>query len=389
MANKIVFQGLKNHNHLHYLLKILGLERAKRILVSVAFMNKAGISQVSNKIKEISCDVSLLAGIRNGVTSAQGLQTAIDLGCNVYAVDTGARNIIFHPKIYFSRNEEKALLMVGSANLTVGGLRSNIESSVYMGLDLKNNADATLVDDLENTIDRMISDHPENVIRVQDENTIKELIDSLRVADESVETISTVSGVSRNREMDTVPCMKLNTFPVKRNRIPHVAKKKAPVSPIISGKPTPPQVQNLLLVWQSSPLTRRDLNIPTGKNTNKTGSMLLTKGTLDEIDQRRYFRDKVFSTVSWNFDPARNRGHFERAKVDFCFIIKGVNYGIFTLNLSHNTKKDTPSYKQKNSMTSLHWRDAVQLVALEDLLDRTMRLYKNNNALNTFIIEID
>jgi len=52
-----------------------------------------------------------------------------------------------------------------------------------------------------------------------------------------------------------------------------------------------------LLIWESGKLTERDLNIPKGSNTNPTGSMLFKKGKTEDIDQRHYFRDTVFSAL--------------------------------------------------------------------------------------------
>jgi hypothetical protein len=52
----------------------------------------------------------------------------------------------------------------------------------------------------------------------------------------------------------------------------------------------------LELVWESKPLTRRDLTIPEAKNTHATGSINLDKGLLpEEVDHRHYFRSEVLT----------------------------------------------------------------------------------------------
>ena len=112
--------------------------------------------------------------------------------------------------------------------------------------------------------------------------------------------------------------------------------------------------------------------------------MFFTKGAMDDIDQRHYFRDEVFDHLDWRPDPGIS--HYERATARFQIIIAGVDYGTFELPLSHNTRTDSEAYMQKNSMTQLHWRDARPLVAHENLLDRTMYLYKTDRQ---FILEID
>jgi hypothetical protein len=59
------------------------------------------------------------------------------------------------------------------------------------------------------------------------------------------------------------------------------------------------------------------------------------------------------------------------------------------LKLSHNTKTDTASYAQNNAMTQVHWGNALALVAKEDLLGRTMYLYRKDTDPPEFQIEID
>ena len=51
-------------------------------------------------------------------------------------------------------------------------------------------------------------------------------------------------------------------------------------------------------------LTERDLNIPSGKKTNPTGSMLWKKGAAaEEVDQRHFFREDIFAKLDWQVDP--------------------------------------------------------------------------------------
>jgi hypothetical protein len=117
--------------------------------------------------------------------------------------------------------------------------------------------------------------------------------------------------------------------------------------------------------------------------------MLFTKGAMDDIDQRYYFRDEVFSGLDWHHDTAPGKEHMERAEAQFRLIIRDVDYGVFTLRLSHNTRTDTAAYEQNNSMTQLHWGEARPLVAREDLLDRIMYLYRDETDPDLFVLEID
>ncbi len=110
---------------------------------------------------------------------------------------------------------------------------------------------------------------------------------------------------------------------------------------------------------------------------------------MEGIDQRHYFRDEVFAALDWEPDAAPARAHIERAEAQIRLIVKDVDYGVHTMHLSHNTRTDTASYRQRNSMTGLHWGDAKPLVAKEDLLDRVLKLFRENEDPSRFTLEID
>ena len=110
---------------------------------------------------------------------------------------------------------------------------------------------------------------------------------------------------------------------------------------------------------------------------------------MDNIDQRHYFRDEVFADLSWQFDTVARIRHMERAEARFQLVVRDVNYGVFALRLSHNSRTDTRSYEQRNSMTLLHWGEARHIIAREDLLGRTMYLYRDIMEQELFVLEID
>ena len=298
----------------------------------------------------------------------------MDLGCRTYTVDTGSRNIVFHPKVYYARNREEARIVVGSANLTVGGLVSNVEASLALTLELCNDSDAAVYSKLESMFQQLASEYTDHVRLISDITDIRRFFDSGRVVDEMEEPAPEPTMQSNNPEIDVLNRMPLRTHtsPVRNRRM-----ERSPEDTELIG-PSDARLHSKL-VWQSNPLTRRDLNIPTGPITNPTGSMLFSKGATEEIDQRRYFRENVFPELPWSIDP--NLTHYERVEAKFRIVIRNVDYGVFNLQLSHNTRTDTRAYAQKNSMTQLHWGEARNLIAKEDLLDRTMYLYKNRTSL--------
>jgi hypothetical protein len=103
-------------------------------------------------------------------------------------------------------------------------------------------------------------------------------------------------------------------------------------------------VSDYYLVWVSKALTERDLNVPTGPHPHRTGSMLWKKGAMDNIDQRSFFRDDVFSALPWTPDP--RHPHLERTRASFELVIKNLNHGKFTLQLTHNADTTSRSYEK-------------------------------------------
>lgn len=386
VTKNLLFQGVTSGDHLAAVRNILRIPNPQRIIMCVAFLNESGLTILNDALAPVAAQTTIVAGIRNGITSAQGLRKSLQLGCSTYAVDTGSRSVLFHPKVYLSRNDDEARLIVGSANLTLGGLNSNIEASLILTVSLEDPDNSSFLAGVESKIDGMIEEYRENVFPVSDDLLIQQLLDSGRVVDESITAAPNPVSSARNRDLDTVLKMKLRTRPMRRQQVRRLSTEPLPTS----SEPAASVRERWNLVWQSRPLTRRDLNIPTGSRTNATGSMMFSKGALESIDQRHYFRDEVFHKLDWNFDTTPNRRHLERAQARFRLVIRDVDYGIFTLRLSHNSRTDTRAYEQRNSMTQLHWgRGALRMISREDLLGRTMFLYRDEEQPDSFILEID
>ena len=382
MASKFILQGVTEDSHLEHLKQLLSIPNPVRIVISTAFMTETGLKIIEDALLPIAKKTVIFVGIRNGITTAQGLIKAIDLGCEVYAVDTGKRMAIFHPKIYLAMSKSEAGLISGSANLTRGGLVSNIEASISLVLDLADKQSGALVEDITTKLDQMISEYPDNVIRLSKINQVKELLDAARVADESVRIIPSSRGTAKSRAADGVPSMRLKTK--------HPVSKKKPKQKVPKTKPARRKIVKIengpKLVWKLNALVRRDLSIPKSTGTSLTGSMLFKKGD-NEIDTRTYFREDIFQDLDWNPDT-RTKGK-ELAEGTFQIIIRSIDYGTYNLTVTHDTRTDTKTYKQNQPMSAIKWGLASSIIRKEDLLDRSIFLYKDYSSKGHFIIEID
>ena len=386
-----LLQGLsETEDHYAALDRLLNLPEVNKCLISVAFMNMAGASMVVDKLAMLSDRLNLFVGIRNGVTSKQSVEVLIENGISPICVDTATQAFIFHPKVYLAQNQVAATLITGSANFTSGGLVKNIEASLVVDLDLALTEDMILVEKVIQDFGELQSRYPENVFQLDDTYDLDELVNQGLLVDETIQlhrvSAQALGLINRTEQR---PCMKTN---VRKIKVRKQVKEKKSVSIWTSFfDASSVEVINKQLLWKSGPLTRRDLNIPTGTNTHATGSMLLKIGDpSQDFDQRHYFRDTVFANANWNFDSRPQYKHIERCVVRFRVVIKGIDYGVHELKISHNTRTDTETYRQKNSMTQIHWGEVVKpLIAHEDLLKGRLCIYAPEPGTDVFTLIFD
>ena len=354
-----------------------------QLLISVAFASEGGVKVLEESLEKIGPKARAFIGIRNDITSAQAINRLIDLGIQVYAVDTGSRHIIFHPKIYLLVSEKSSFAVIGSANLTFNGLHNNIEASTVIELDKSFRPDQEFIDEILIAFDQLVRDHPQHAFRVADKSHANELFLAGLLVDERIIRAPAPIASAKDPVGGETPPMRLSwTAP------PTKPSESQPIAPIASAMThiAATVTRTKYLVWKSKPLSERDLNIPSGEATNATGSMGLKKGLFDQIDQRHYFHDTVFAGLAWQVGT---RSTIVKTNAQFELIIANVNYGIFILTVSHNTSTTSATYLQNNFVSNLHWNEAKQHIARPSLLGRTLSLFREDSAPPQFTIEID
>lgn len=385
-----LIQGLFTHpDHLDYIRLLLGLNPLDQCLISTAFVTADGVEAIKDLLYPIKDKVRIFIGVRNDITSKQAVKALLDIGINPICVDTATQAYLFHPKLYMASNSKKAFFIVGSANLTPNGLARNVEASITGWLDLADKNDLEQRDFMLSSFSMLQKEHNKNVYCITPETDLELLVSQGILNDESIgKPWGATRSKARSTDVESVPRMKLKTrglyFRKEDNRTGayYGETPQSPGSKIIVNEP----YRNL--IWKSRPLTRRALNIPDGVRTNVTGSMFLTKGAYErDIDFQHYFRDEAFSTEIWYQDP--DNQSYDRVDVDFKFIIKGIDYGIYKLRVRHNTNYDSEAYRQRNSMTQIHWDNVRDIIRRPDLLGCTMRIYAPDVGEHVYTITID
>jgi len=393
---ELILQAATETTHVAAIRTLLNRVAADSVLISVGFVREAGVESVEEALRPVAAKTKFFVGIRNDITTVQGIKRLLALKVKLYAVDTGSRDTIFHPKLYLAVNKQRAGLIVGSANLTFQGLHNNIEASAVVTLDMSDKEDQKFIDVTERLFDEFARQHPDHVFEIKNEKDADALFESGRLSDERVVPAPAVLNCVRKGDRDTLPRMRLHRVARPRLRTP--LRKTATKTKIIGGPAVTlpsraPQAAVALpkdefyLLWESKPLEERDLNIPKGATTHVTGSMSLDKGLLEGVDHRHFFYDDVFQGLKWT--AKQKEPHLRVAQADFEVVIKGINYGKHTLTLSHNTNTQSKSYEQNNAMTNLRWRPIKDLIRNRDLMGRTLSLYRKDTKPPEFLIEID
>jgi HKD family nuclease len=393
MKKNFILQGVTPKTHAEALRKLFSNPNIEKIILSVAFISENGVKQIEDLLRQHADRTIVFAGVRNDITSYQGLLLLHNIGVKLYIVDTGSRAIIFHPKIYLASSQASANLVIGSANLTLGGLNNNIEAGIWLDFDLTDPNDKALFDDIESQLAAMPAEYPQNIISIGNVSELDRLLESGRLVDESIAPPPRPVQISQNTgSLDSIPRIKLKGSFQRQVFARSKVEQQKPVSdrPLALTKDIEPHSKPIGieydLVWESKPLTERDLNIPHGTNTHATGSMNMDKGLLAEsVDHRHYFRDEVFPHLTW----LPKSKTVDEAYAKFQLILKGISYGEFDLAIRHTTTTDSAAYQQRNAMTRLSWGSMRKYVAKTDLIGRTLRLYRDQADPTRFVLEID
>ncbi|MGQ4894455.1 MAG: EVE domain-containing protein [Candidatus Njordarchaeia archaeon] len=103
------------------------LEIAKSAKFAISYIKESGVQLILDYLPE---DTRILTCTNFFLTEPKALNLLLDHGVEVRILDL---NVTFHPKVgYFLQNSTKAFAIVGSSNLSEGGLKDNIEGSIIL-----------------------------------------------------------------------------------------------------------------------------------------------------------------------------------------------------------------------------------------------------------------
>ena len=374
---EFITQQFQNINHKDNILEIFQITNPQEFLLCSAFITDEGVKNLEEMLTTNAEISRVYVGISNGISSAQGLLRLFKTGAQIICVDTGTNGVIFHSKFCLGKNGTICKIIVGSANLTLGGLYNNIETSSKIELDLNVAGENELMNSFLEPFTNLLTRFPQNIFQIHNPRDIINLLNDGKLIDERVRR-NVTSGVVRSRRTSNVtPRMNLN---IVRPSTSHRLRRR--LRTVRAVETTTPTMIGLELVWNLPQLRRRHLQIPSNPNTHSTGVLSLTQGSFDEVDQTTYFRRVVFEDCNWIQDL--NNPLKEMTIVTFEVVVAGRSYGEYNLKVSYN-----PAFEanQRNYTTSLHWGEVKSIIANENLLGSELNLFRRTGT-NTFLIEI-
>ena len=148
---------------------------------AIAFVKRSGIRNIEGSLASFARnhDVEIIVGIDHRGTSYEGLQSLLKA---VSSAGPAGKVVVFHnptfrtfhPKVYLFKSAVAADVVVGSGNLTEGGLFANYEAGIRLRLDLSDPNEAAVLKCVEQVLDRW-SDQSRGTARLLDEQLLTKL----------------------------------------------------------------------------------------------------------------------------------------------------------------------------------------------------------------------
>lgn len=373
-----------------------------------AFVSVAGVNGLAPHIeaaKERGLTINFIVGVDQKATSKEALEAISSLGINAQIFHQLGGSI-FHPKVYLFEGKDKSQLIVGSSNLTRQGLYVNVEASLLLELSHDIPADRKVLDDMKASYSSLYDFTDPNLSEIT-----AELIERLVIE----KVVPTEDQLKQNHAKINELDKELEE-PAERRLPEWFPKRKLPQAPAafrgkkaVKGGVSPKKaeevdeeeyqdevdddtteaeaatVPSFTLVWRHPKLPHSYVETPKTDNSNVKGNFGLSQARYvvggEYIDSQTYFRHQVFGRLDWR-DESRL---VELATAQFYVTIKGVDLGIFTLEVRH---KPSGEAGQKNYPGYVSWGPLAKTIQESELVGYSLNLYRLEGSDDTFRIEI-
>jgi len=342
------------------------------LTVVVAWARSGGLRRFEDEIcsfRERGGHFQLILGIDEGVATVPGLQLALQLADSPFVFhDRGART--FHPKIYLAEGPGRAMLLVGSSNLTAGGLYSNYEASLEAEFALPAEEDEQALTAVRGYVSTLRAD--EELCLPLDQKLLERLVGDPRYAIAPDERRST-SAAEPSRERTEVEIFGTSRHAKAPARpLPPGARGEAApsVGGAESGEVAGEGTGAVGVARWTKVLPASDAQHPPSPNSNPLGNMRLTKAG-HQIEWLTWFRHELFGPAAWHDETDRKGNPIEVAEIPFAVTIAGEPLGVRTLKVDHAPHRESG---QSNHASVLHWGPLAPVLRETNYSDYTLTL---------------
>lgn len=362
------------------------------LTIVIAWARFGGLARFKKKLQAFrrrGGRVRLIVGIDQGIATVPGLNLAIDVADEAFVFHD--EKSTFHPKLYLAEGATKAALVVGSSNLTAGGLALNYEASLGAEFTLPAEAGEPALVEAKEYVAKLLA--AKNVCFPLTKALLKLLIANPRYAisgrerrspgprskagggeaiDETGETGEAgkkIFGTAEHKRPSLPP------LPAAAGREREKLEAKAPPAP----PPAPPVRSGGAAVPVASwtkVLTASDAQHPPNPASNPLGNVRLTKAK-HPIPWLTWFRRDLFGPARWRKRKDRNGKTIEIATVRFAVTIAGKSYGAVELVVDHAPHRESG---QANHATVLHWGPLGSVLRSSDYSDHVLTLQRMSDG---------
>lgn len=379
MKLRFVGQPFVDHPNLIDFIEHARDEGFDELKIAVAWAKRSGIGRLWDVLEEFRAQggkVLLILGVSEGGATKEGLELALRLADRSYVFHDPRRT--FHPKVYFAISSGKRSLMVGSSNLTAGGLSWNYEASMWVEWDIGEGEDVTdkvsawfdgliaetascsplttqLIANLEKSDDitigsesrahrmqKKMSDTPEDndsAIGATISGLFKPVLAGLRKLPGLSNSIATAPTPRSVGSSDAEkPQSTTNSGSIEQT----VARSLGPADQV------PLPTDDVQRRWFKQ-LDHTAAQQVKSAASNPTGNLRLSREAAT-INHTVYFRDDFFGGLPWT--PTEGKTSEQEVVVGFRTWIDGRDFGIQDLRVSHDPARISG---QGNVATVLHW----------------------------------
>lgn len=320
--------------------------------IVVAWARRSGLGPLRESIlsmKRRNAKVRIIVGVDAGGASRQGLTLTQELATEAYVVHTpGSRT--FHPKLYVIRAASATHVVIGSQNLTRGGVLENFEVGALIELIPNCLDDRAFLQEVDNYIDELLADF-DTCKRLSPE-LLAHLLGpdaGILISDEDDQGWSPWPTIRQQGEDATFGRSRrvLTSMPSTAIEVPESSDE----SDCQSATEDVALEQDYIRYRWYKKVKRADAQRLPG--SNPSGHMTLTQSR-HPIDAATYFRQVFFDTADWQHEVGR-----QYAMVEFRVEVLGQDLGLHQLRIDHR-----PAFEsgQGNRTSTLRWGDYLGLL---------------------------